>query len=191
MPGHGYEITQAARPRPYGQRGLARRAHRRRFMSDGSSVPSGAEIESLARAAGQAGRDWSSWCCDDVVQDYADTHGADADAWRAAYDAGLLDRRRTVEGWIERWTTAPAVYDWFGTVTLSVEGQWRGRDLRRVLMHPQYAAREIDRKIEADRAEASRREAAREAELAWLAAAADAELNAALDADENPRVARS
>lgn len=175
-------------------------------------IPStSAEIAALARAAGLVGRQWSSWCCDDVVQDYVDAHDADADVdvWQAAYTEGDLERRRTIEGWIERWTTAPADYDWFGTTTLAVEGEWRGRELRRVLMHPQYATgqidrygsglhgawnedpREVDRRIAeqaaCDRALAEQREVERVSALTWLGSASEADLTAALDADEAPR----
>jgi hypothetical protein len=172
------------------------------------------EITALARAAGLAGRDWMAWTCDDVVQDYVMDHGADSDAWEAAYAEGVLERRRTIEGWIERWTTAPVAYDWFGTTTVAIEGEWHGRELRRVLMHPKQAEgqigryasglhgtsesdpreidREIARKIEAERVEAAQREADCAAGLAWLAIVSEADLNAVLESDETPRgVSRS
>jgi hypothetical protein len=167
------------------------------------------DIADLARAAGLAGRQWNSWCCDDVVQSYVDDHDVDANAWEAAYAEGVMERRRTIEGWIERWTTAPVAYDWFGTTTLAIEGDWHGRVLRRVLMHPQYATgqidryasglhgtsegdpreidREIARKIEAERVETARREADHVAGLAWLAIASEADLAAVLDGDDDPR----
>jgi hypothetical protein len=171
-------------------------------------------ITALARAAGLAGRDWMAWTFDDAVQLYVDEHGSDAgfdserDAWEAAYADGLMERRRTVEGWIERWTTAPAAYDCFGTMELATEGEWHGRVLRRVLMHPEHATyqsdryasglhgtsdrdpreidREIDCKIAADRAEDARREAARAAATAWLASASESELAVALESDGFP-----
>lgn len=172
------------------------------------------DIAALAREAGLAGRDWNSWCCDDVVQSYVDEHGADADAWEAAYAEGEMERRRTIEGWIERWTTAPVDYDSFGTTTVAVEGEWRKRTLRRVLMHPHHASyqadrygsglhgtwdedpREADRRfaeqVARDRAAAEQYEADRAAGLAWLANASDADLDVMLEADEPPRgVART
>lgn len=167
------------------------------------------DITALARDAGQSGREWMAFTCDDVVQDYVMEHGADSDVWQAAFDEGLWERRRTIEGWIERWTTAPVAYDWFGTTTVAIEGEWHGRVLRRVIMHPNHATgqidryasglhgaseddpreidREIARKIEADRAETARREAERAAGLAWLAAATESDLDAALDSDDDPR----
>ena len=168
-----------------------------------------ADIAALARAAGLAGRGWMDWTSDDVVQDYVMEHGADSEAWEAAYAGGLLERRRTIEGWIEHWTTAPADYDAFGTTTLAIEGDWRGRLLRRVLVHPHHDCyqvdrygsglhgawdedpREIDRRIAdqvaRERALAEQREADRAAGLAWLSIASEADLEAALEAGEDPR----
>ena len=168
-----------------------------------------AQITALARSAGLAGTAWMTWTAEDVVQDYVMEHGADADVWQAAYEAGVLERRCTVEGWTEHWTTAPAAYDTFGTTTIANEGEWRGHQLRRVLVHPHHVSyqldrygsglhgswdedpRETDRKIaaqiERDRNLAAQRAADRVAGQAWLAKASEADLEAALDADEEPR----
>jgi hypothetical protein len=172
------------------------------------SPSSSAEVAALARAAGLAGRRYMEWTLDDDVQRYADEHEADSEAWAAAYEAGLLERRRTVEGWVERWTTAPADYDTFGTSTLAVEGEWHNRTLRRILVQPAYERYQLDRygsglhaSWSEDPREAERRLAealARERALAeehvardalgraWLAGATDAALDAALEDDDGP-----
>lgn len=167
------------------------------------------EIAALARAAGLAGRRYMDWAWDDTVQRYVDDHEADSAAWEAAYEQGLLERRRTVEGWLERWTIAPADYDVWGTATLATEGTWHDRPLRRVLVQPMYERyqsdryasglygtwaqdpREVERRLAEEAARErvviERRAADRAAGLSWLASASDAEIDGALDRDDAPR----
>lgn len=173
-------------------------------------VPStSAEIADLARAAGLAGRRYMDWTLDEVVQCYADDHDVDSRACERAYEQGLLERRRTVEGWLERWTIAPTDYDVWGTATIAVVGTWHERPLRHILVQPIYERYQADRYASGlygswseDPREVGRRlteEAARErslleqraadraAGLAWLAGIPDAEIDSALDCDDIPR----
>lgn len=103
------------------------------------------QVAALAYAAGFAGRRYMDWTLDDAVQRHVDDQEVDSAGWAAAYEQGLLDRRRAVEGWLERWTTAPADYDVQGTATLAVDGTWRDRPLRRVLVQPMYERYQVDR----------------------------------------------
>ena len=175
-------------------------------------------ISDLARDAGLSGRTWASFQCDDAVQDYLDRCGAidvklQINAWERSYAAGAAERRRVVEKWVERWTTAPEDYDAFGTETLQICGPWNGRTLRRVLIHPVHQGyqadrygsglhatweedpREIDRRLEEtaarERALAAKREAARATSQAWLSSASDADLEDELSSDDEARAPRS
>lgn len=166
------------------------------------------DLAQLARATGAAGRSWAHFQCEDAVQDFVDTHGASdaqVDAWRAAFDAGVVDHL-AAQGWVSRWTTAPADYDSFGATTAESCGDWRGEPLRRILCHPRHAAYQASRngsgnystwdadpRVE-ERESAQRRErwrvedaarAARHSDgLAWLAAATESEIERALNRDE-------
>lgn len=166
------------------------------------------DIATLARAAGAAGRSWGQFCCDDAVQDYVNEHGGsdvDLDAWRAAFNAGEVEHLAG-QGWVSRWTTAPADYDVFGTTTAELCGDWRGKPLRRILCHPHHAGyqagrnssgmhptfdvdprveeREAAERAERRRAEDAARAARRDTGLVWLAAASEQEIDDARDRDE-------
>jgi hypothetical protein len=152
------------------------------------------------------GRAWNEFW--NVVQDFVCEHtGPDSDieAWRAAFDAGQVDYL-TAQGWVSRWTTAPADYDCFGTTTAELCGDWRGKPLRRVLCHPHHAGyqagrngsgmhctwsedprieeREAATRAERWRAEDATRAAKRAEGLAWLAVATEVEIDDAKDRDE-------
>lgn len=166
------------------------------------------DITTLARIAGAAGRSWADWTCDDVVQDFVCEHDgpdSDIDAWRAAFDAGEVEYR-AAQGWVSRWTTAPADYDCFGTTTAELCGDWQGKPLRRILCHPHHVdyqegrngsgmhptwsedprieEREAAERRERWRAEDAARAAKRAVGLAWLAAATEVEIEDAKDLDE-------
>ena len=166
------------------------------------------DLETMARAAGAAGEEWQDFTYRDDVQtivmvldeapgrlDLAPVETAYADG-RAAW--------RIASGWRVMWTTAPADYDQFGTTTIETCGEWRGKQLRRVLANPQHASYQADRygsglhpcfdddpreadriakerwaKLDADRLA---HEAKRAAGLQWLAACDAAALD---DTDAN------
>lgn len=167
------------------------------------------EIAGLARTAGRTGREWMDWTCDDAVQAYVDEHDhADTEAWETAYFAGVIERRRVDEGWLERWTTAPASYDSFGSMTLeTIAEPWHGRQLRRVLIHPHHVGYHEARygsglhgtweenprleeqrwaeQRELEQAERDRRAVVRVAGLAWLGERADLEIEELADRDDD------
>jgi len=166
-----------------------------------------ADALAFARAAGRAGRSWMDLAADPDLGAYCEAHieTFDTAAIETAWTAGRRERR-TAGGWVTLWTTAPADYDSFQTETLEACGSWRGRELRRVLVDPRYVTYHRDRyasglygswtedprlaeievaaRRERLRLDDERRAARRVEGLAWLAAATDDELDAAIDADE-------
>lgn len=166
------------------------------------------DIPTLARTAGASGQSWTQFQYCDAVQDYVCEHDAtDADltAWRAAFDAGEAEYL-AAQGWVSRWTTAPADYDCFGTTTAEQCGDWHGKSLRRILCHPHHAGYQasrnssgmhptwdedprIEERAASERAERWKADDAaradrRTAGLAWLAASSEAEIEDAEDRDE-------
>ena len=152
----------------------------------------------LAREAGRAGESWARWTASDTVQDAAMAGDLDTDALTAAFDAGRREYRAAT--WRVCWTTAPADYDTCGTETLeTAPAPWHGKILRRVAIEPGSYAYQTARyssglhpsweedprieearvaaRIEADRAERTKREAERAAGLVWLQTATDNELD--------------
>lgn len=165
-----------------------------------------ADVTELARATGVAGRSWHEFQCEDTVQSYCDDNpvrSAEIREWEAAFEAGALEHRMA-GGWVTRWTTAPADYDSFGT-TGEVVGEWHGKPLRSVLIHPHHVGyhecrygsglhglwsedpREEQARWRREQDERARREAERATlrttGLEWLVNAADDEIDAAIDDD--------
>ena len=100
------------------------------------------KANSLARAAGAAGRSYSDFCCSDewtAAVDEIDASGGDVDsrALEAAYCEGRR-KWRLAGGWKTAWTIAPADYDGFGTETAGGPFEWDSRSLRRVIIDPNY-----------------------------------------------------
>jgi hypothetical protein len=50
-------------------------------------------------------------------------------------------------GWVAFWTTAPEDYDWFGTGTAEQCGEWKGKQLRRVVADSQLVLDENGHKV--------------------------------------------
>lgn len=108
------------------------------------------KLTDLAREAGRAGVCWTDFTFRDDVQteiDATENISAAEDAISAAQAAWEEGNRehRIASGWVVCFTTAPADYDTFGTETLAIEGEWKGRELRKVLMHPHHADYQRDR----------------------------------------------
>lgn len=96
----------------------------------------------LVRAAGASGRSYSDFCCSDewaAAAEDIDASGGDVDskALEAAYCEGRREWR-LAGGWKTAWTTAPTDYDGFGTETAEGPIEWKGRQLRRVLIDPAF-----------------------------------------------------
>lgn len=109
-----------------------------------------AKIGELAYAAGAAGRGWSDFTTDDAPQEFVCNNGelfdsdVDVAAWKDRWEAGAVKCRRD-RGWVTRWTTAPADYDFFGAQTLEIAGPWKNRVLRSVLINPHYLGDQLNR----------------------------------------------
>lgn len=163
-------------------------------------------LADMARAAGRAGEDWEAWTFSEAVQEVFNADmTVDLKPVEAAYADGRREHR-IVGGWRIAWTTAPEDYDTFGTETIEACGEWKGRQLRKVMAHPHHAnyqfdrygsgahgtfdedPRETDRKIQEriarEKAEDEARAAKRAQGLAWLAALGDTELEENSDPDQ-------
>jgi hypothetical protein len=163
----------------------------------------------FARASGAAGRSWHDTACGDNVQEWAATvcHRDcrdDVAELERAHAEGFA-QHLLASGWVARWTAAPEEFDSFGASTIAQHGVWHGKELRQVVIDPQYldfqATRyssglhgcwesdprieEAERDARVARLEADRvaRETAREAGLVWLAECSDDELQDAIDAE--------
>lgn len=169
-----------------------------------------AEVLEYARAAGRAGRGWMDFTADDALGDYCseNVETFDTVAIQAAFDEGRREWKIS-GGWLVRFTTAPSDYDGFQTETAEECGEYKGRQLRKVLIDPRYltwhesrygsglhptwsedpraADRAIAERIARDRVEREEHERRRAAGLAWVLAADDVELEQALEADDLTR----
>jgi hypothetical protein len=173
-------------------------------------------MQAAARAAGVNGVDWMTWTAADEAQNAVaelDAMGAlgsaDLDPVQRAHEQGMAEHLLT-SGWSVRWTTAPSVYDSFGTIELEVHPDaWYGKTLRKVLIDPNHvgwhelrygsglhACTPDDPRIEEARyreqrakedAEAKAHEAAHAAGLAWLTGLSDADF-VGVDGEATPGV---
>jgi hypothetical protein len=172
------------------------------------------KVIDAARAAGAAGETWYQFQVDDALQRWIDEVGRDGyDSGirhiEAAFEAGAAEQRK-LNGWVERFTTAPADYDTFGTLHLRDAGDWNGKALRVVIIDPvhlnfqemRYGSGlhgswvEDPREVERARKEAFTRRIAeqkadeerRSSGLKWLRTATEDEIRDAHTVDElNPR----
>jgi len=121
----------------------------------------------------------------------------DQDAIEAAFREGYR-QHKLAGGWRTIWTTAPADYDSFGTETIEEGGEWRGKQLRRVIVDPTHLDYQTSRyasglhgywdedprveesrwqaRHEQERVERAAQEAKRAAGLTWVRTATEAEL---------------
>lgn len=172
------------------------------------------DLEKSARAAGAAGTTYDRWAGSDEVFLAANALGRDADFDK--FEAAFCEGRREYRaggGWKSVWTTAPADYDGFGTETAESPVEWKGRQLRKVLVDPAFHdwqtgrygsgghcdwdedPREIEAKLTAklaaEKAEIEAMLAKRDAGLAWIRTAdralLDDEFSDALDAELRSR----
>ncbi len=168
------------------------------------------EIAELARVAGRDGKTWNDFTFGDAVQDYCETVGLaqrdlDIESWQRAYEQGCSEAN-LANGWVYLWTTAPSDYDTFGTTTVEVCGDWRGKTLRKVLAHPHHVGyqsgrygsglhgawdvdpgieeREATERIERNRLAREREASARLVGLAWLHALTESQLQTAIESED-------
>lgn len=148
----------------------------------------------LARSFGAAGKVYTDLTFSDdfvaaVEAVEAEVGGrldrATKEGFEAAYCAGRREWR-LAGGWKTAWTTAPADYDGFGTETAEGPFEWEGKQLRRVLIDPNYYSwqtgrypvdwaedpREVEARIQAklaaEKAEREAREQRRAEGLVWI-----------------------
>lgn len=163
----------------------------------------------LARSAGIRGDNWNAFTASDAVQALVSVDTEfDTAVIEAAYTEGLAEHR-IASGWKSFWTTAPADYDGFGTMSLESTGEWRGKVLRRVLVDPDCIAWQTSRyasglcgsweenpciaetrareRLACDRAMAAEHDARRQAGLVWLAALSEEVLSDIDFEDFEPR----
>lgn len=169
-------------------------------------------IINLAREAGASGVSWNDWTFSDEVQALIDAHdgprGRLIRECERAYNEGRHERLRKT--WVTVWTTASEDYDSFGTETVSRAGQWRGKELREVVVDPHHENYQRDRygsglhgswredpRVEERREEERRaeeraahevRETKRAGGLVWLASLSEAELDRVADGDQDNRI---
>lgn len=151
----------------------------------------------LARSFGAAGKAYTDLTySDEFVAAYeaveAECDGrvdrATKEGFEAAYCAGRREWR-LAGGWRTAWTTAQADYDGFGTETAEGPFEWEGKQIRRVLIDPNYFSwqtgrypvewaedpREVEAKIQAklaaEKVEREVLEARRADGLLWLRSA--------------------
>lgn len=100
------------------------------------------DLETSARAAGAAGLAYSEWASSDATfalverADGETRKGVDTGPCEAAFAEGRSEHR--AKSWRSVWTTAPADYDQRGTETAEGPFSWEGRQLRRVLVEPDF-----------------------------------------------------
>ena len=158
-----------------------------------------------AREAGERGEGWMDFAASDAIQDAANAGVFDTEqsaVLEAAFHEGVNLWRRA-QGWVERWTTAPKDYDFYGVEESRVEGEWRGKVLRRMLIEPKFVdsyemrcgsglhpvwsedprvgEREIEERIERERVERVTQERLHADGLAWLHELTDEALDGADD----------
>jgi hypothetical protein len=102
------------------------------------------KLTDLALEVGRAGISWNAFCFRDDVGQLCDTADNDIEAAQASWEQGDREHRQA-HGWLVCWTTAPDCYDTFGTETIETCGEWKGRELRRVLMNPDHSDYQRDR----------------------------------------------
>ena len=154
-------------------------------------------LADMAREAGRAGQSWSAWTGSDEVQAIVNSdsyaYELDSDKIESAYCEGRRDWRVASEGWRVAWTTAQADYDTGETEHVEDCGDYHGKKLRLVIIHPRnwvyqtsrYGSglhpawekdpRAEDARVKAEQAERDARraeyDAKRKAGLEWLATA--------------------
>lgn len=149
----------------------------------------------LARSFGAAGKAYTDLTYSDefVAASYeaAEAEGggridrATKEGFEVAFREGRREWRQA-GGWKTAWTTAPVDYDGFGTETAEGPFEWNGKQLRRVLVDPNYfswqtgrypsfsdedpriAEAEIQVKLAREKAERESLAARREEGLRWL-----------------------
>lgn len=107
---------------------------------------SNAALIEAARKAGAKGMSFTDFSALDSTVDAAisiDPGLIDFRAIEAAHAEGLREHR--AKTWVSCWTTASERYDFLGTHTVEGPFPWEGKELRRVLMHPEYADQQRSR----------------------------------------------
>jgi hypothetical protein len=156
----------------------------------------------MAREAGRTGQSWSAWTGSDEVQAIVNSdsyaYELDSDKIETAYCEGRREHRVTAKGWRVAWTTAQADYDTGETEHVEDCGDYHGKKLRRVIIHPRnwvyqtsrYGSglhpaweedpRVADARVKAEQEKYDRkraeRDATRKAGLEWLATAEESKL---------------
>ena len=106
------------------------------------------DLETLARDAGRAGKDFQGFLYDledDAAKLASELNNADElPAIEAALTEGLREHFEKA-GWISLWTTAPADYDGFGTFKIELAGDLHGKPVRRVLVDPRHIGWQMGR----------------------------------------------
>lgn len=173
---------------------------------------SNAALIEAARKAGAEGVSFSDFASLDSTIEAAtslDPEALDVPALEVAHAEGVREYR--AKTWVSCWTTASERYDHFGTHTVEGPFSWEGKELRRVLMHPNYAdqqrarywsglcgdwdedPREVERKIREElscaRIEKFVRGVRAACGAAWLASLSDHELKH-YDEDERDELLR-
>lgn len=101
---------------------------------------SNAALIEAARKAGAEGMSFSEFSSLDSTIEAAtslDPEALDVPALEVAHAEGVREYR--AKTWVSCWTTASERYDNFGTATVEGPYAWRGKELRRVIMHPAHA----------------------------------------------------
>lgn len=148
----------------------------------------------LARSFGAAGKRYTDLSfSDEFVATYeaveVEAGGRVGRASKEGVEAAFREGRREWRqggGWKNAWTTAPVEYDGFGTETAEGPFEWEGRQLRRVLVDPEFYGwqtgrypvcwdedpREVEARIQAkiaaEKAEREAREQRRAEGLVWI-----------------------
>lgn len=99
----------------------------------------------LARSFGAKGQKFTDLTFSDEYVDAVEAVEADGGRYdrmaREGVESAFCDGRREWQlagGWKTAWTTAPTGYDGFGTEMVEGPFEWEGKQLRRVLIEPEY-----------------------------------------------------